>query len=668
MKSAFLAAAALFLALSAASGAAAQSLQGAGRSGVVSGSCAQPLALSYTLGFPLDEVAAEPLQASFVRAEPVYLEFTLAAEARVVLRSAAAAPETDPFLTLYDAAGAILGSDDDSAGGYDAYLDLTLPAGRYCAQLRPLGGDRGAPEAVTLSIAAGEGAEAIAGAAPRPAPEPAGDLCGDPALIGTIGFDLAPGLGLIGLPARVEPGARRDFPLTVAAPMELQADARSAEFDTVLKLADASGTIIAENDDGPEMGTDSRFALALEPGQYCLSLAGFDGAGGRADIALNDRPDIPVLTPLALACTDPALTSELGIALAPGFGDYLTSGRIVPGGRGDWRFDVAADMELQFDARSPELDTMLSLTDGAGTLIAENDDGPLGTDSRLVLSLSPGSYCLAVSGYSGSGGGYEIAVTDTPSPDATFPDPGAVPVCSRPEFTADLGPALAPGFGALALAADLPPGARQDWRLTAAAPLALRIDATSAAFDTTLSLAGADGAWIADNDDGPSGGTDSRIDIALAAGDYCLSLEGFAGGGGAAELVIAERGAAELAADAVAAGEAIPGPDSGVAIEDLGALGDRLATTAIEEARTKWVSFTLETDATLRIDAVAMGGFALRLFDESGALVGEEFSGGGISPARLQPALGAGRYFIAIAFDPWVASRLRNLSIARGGG
>ena len=65
----------------------AQATQGFGRTGQLSGACGQPLALTYTLALPVDEVAAEALDVEILRAEPFYVEFTLARESRTVLRT-----------------------------------------------------------------------------------------------------------------------------------------------------------------------------------------------------------------------------------------------------------------------------------------------------------------------------------------------------------------------------------------------------------------------------------------------------------------------------------------------------------------------------------------------------------------------------------------------------
>ncbi len=659
MKSCLIAAALLFLATSPGL---AQSAQQAGRSGQLNGACGQPLALTYSLSLPIDQVPAAPLQAAFVRVEPFYLEFTLSGSERVALRTETTDDATDPYLTLLAANGSVIGSDDDGAGGYNSILEVTLEPGSYCAQVRPLGGDVDRDQPVTLILAIGSAAEDLAARIDLPAGP--GDLCTEPALTADLDRVLAPGLGSHEFQASVDPQSHRDWRVTVTEPMQLQVDATSGQFDTVLMLVDEAGNLVAENDDGFNSGTDSRIAVSLEPGGYCLSLSGFDGESGLAAIAMTDTPEAPIPGPLSAACTDDALTSDLGRALGAGFGSHSVAATLEPVSRSDWRFEVTDEVLLQFDAMSDEFDTLMSLVDGSGEMIEQNDDEPNSVNSRIVRTLAPGSYCLTVEAFGGGGGAFELAVTDTPG---TAPPRGGG-YCTGPE-TADLGEVFAPGFGSYNLSTELTDAARRDYRLSVGDDVALRFEAKSGAFDTVLRLATPDGPVLAENDDGPSGGTDSSFDHTLAAGEYCLSLEAFAGGTGAADLSVSEIDAGMMAEEAVARGEAIPGPDSGIEIEDLGALANRLETQAPSDEQTKWVSFNVAEEGAVRIDAISLGGaFTLRLFTEAGTALDEAYSGGGISPARIETRLPPGRYLLAVALEPYVSSRLRSIVITRAGG
>jgi hypothetical protein len=86
-------------------------------------------------------------------------------------------------------------------------------------------------------------------------------------------------------------------------------------------------------------------------------------------------------------------------------------------------------VDLQLDARSFDLDTVLEIYDGAGLLVAENDDGPDGTNSRIETALSPGDYCVTVRGYDDNVGSFDLSLVlagmAPPPPEAGQPDPAA---------------------------------------------------------------------------------------------------------------------------------------------------------------------------------------------------------------------------------------------------
>ncbi len=646
---------------------AAQQTQSAGRVGQVGGACGQPAALTYTLPAPLDQAAMAPLAAELPRGEPAYLEFTLAAEARVALRAEAPDGVTDAYLAVFSTSGAVVAQDDDSAGGYNPQVDLTLAAGTYCARIEPYSATVNYTVALTLLAGAGAAAEAIAA---MPGPDTSGDaalFCSDPALMVDAGGDIGPGMGRRLLSLDLAEGGRQDLDLNVAAATELQIDASSGALDTVIRLA-RDGSILTENDDGPS-GTDSQLAVALEPGIYCLSVTSYDGAAGPVTLTLTDEPTAPV-TPIVgdigTACTDPALTSAFGAPLAPGVGTVSATGALAGSPRSDWTIEVTETVTLQLDARSVAFDTVLTLLDGSGSVIDTNDDGPSGTDSRLVSTLQPGSYCLAVEAFDAGEGAFELVLSDTVDPAPV--DLGGVAGCSDPAMTADLGQTLAPGLGNISLAATLAENTRQDWTMTVTDEAALRIDARSGAFDTVLKLADSAGTLIAENDDGPDGGTDSRIEVTLAPGDYCLTLEGFAGAGGAAQIAVSEGGAAPVFTPT---GPAVtpPEPGSGVEIEELGALEALVQANKISTEQTKWIAFEVAGATGVRIDAVSVSGsFALRLFDAAGAVVAETQGWGGLAPTQLTADLQPGRYLVGMTMDETAAMMLRSITVQRDGG
>ena len=633
--------------------------QTAGRGGQATGLCGQTVALTYSLTQPIDLSSVSPLALNIVRGEPLYLEFQLSEAARFVARTTTDNPDGDPFLTIYNAAGDVVTSDDDTAGGYDSMVDSELAPGTYCAQVRPLTGSSQEPLLTTLTLATGDAAAELAATATAGGGNvDYSALCSDPTMTTDLGTAIGAGLGTITRDIMLQAGSRQDWQVTVSEDMPVQFDARSDDFDTVLTLVDENGSYIGDNDDGPE-GTNSQLPVRLPPGSYCLSLTAYEGGSGNATLTVSDEVANPPAGPIGTACTDPSITQDFANSIAPGMGTQSVPVSIARNSRSDWRIEVTAPTEIQVDAKSTWFDTVLTLVDANGNVVVENDDGPLNTDSRITRTLQPGSYCLAVAGYGGDGGEGELVISDSPEPDPV--DSGTVPGCSDPTITSDLGTTIDTGTGIVSIPANIPANTRQDWRMDVAEEVQLRMDANSNIMDTVLKLYDANGALIEENDDNPNGvGTNSRIERTLSPGSYCVSMEGFAGGEGTGELSLLVLGEA---GSGTASGQALPEPD---AIEDLGTLTTVLQSSAMVEDQTRWLSFTVSEPTGVRVDAVsASGGFTLRLLNESGEMLDVAEGYSGLTPTTLRTNLEPGKYIVAMSMNEGVTARLRNVVITK---
>ena len=158
---------------------------------------------------------------------------------------------------------------------------------------------------------------------------------------------------------------------------------------------------------------------------------------------------------------------------------------------------------VRADLQSEDFDTVLEVYGPYGQFLAENDDA-IGTDSRLLLELEAGRFEFIVRGYQEDAEGvyrFDIAPYDPP-PQVTriVPAPGVYEGNLRAE------------------AIDL-------YLLEIARPQRVLIALSSAVFDTYLEVFAADGSWIDTNDD--FGGTDSRLELSLAAGLYRIEVSGF---------------------------------------------------------------------------------------------------------------------------------------------
>lgn len=80
-----------------------------------------------------------------------------------------------------------------------------------------------------------------------------------------------------------EGGFSRDYTVTLKEGDQVAIDLLSDEFDTIVKLIAADGSTVAENDDGPDGGTNSLlFSRITETGKYIVRVSAFGETGGGA--------------------------------------------------------------------------------------------------------------------------------------------------------------------------------------------------------------------------------------------------------------------------------------------------------------------------------------------------------------------------------------------------
>jgi hypothetical protein len=189
--------------------------------------------------------------------QPVdYYEFTVPSDATVaaVLTSG----DFDSFLTVEDAKGNVLRSDDDSFGAGDSLIVQFLPAETYRLSARSArSGFAGLYRVDLLSLAG-----------PRaPGCLPRGSLAPGEPLGGALLFTACQWRG--GTFAdiyRFSPAAAGDFELSL----------KSAQFDAALVLMDQRGSVIDEDDDGAG-NTDSLLKRKLDAGVYYVAVTSSSG-------------------------------------------------------------------------------------------------------------------------------------------------------------------------------------------------------------------------------------------------------------------------------------------------------------------------------------------------------------------------------------------------------
>lgn len=281
--------------------------------------------------------------------------------------------------------------------------------------------------------------------------------------------------------------------------------------DTVLEIMGPAGKPVAQNDDAGAETLQSRVVLvAPESGSYTANVTGYDGATGAFELLIEEgldldlSPDGVMLDDALVRFTESVTEYDMTISLQAG--DIL----------------VAAT-----EALSDELDTVLSLLDANGVVVAQNDDrGDGSLNSRLLyLVETGGDYTLRAGSYSGSDLG-ELVLAAGTDPNAELPF----------DFTSIEGERILVSGG---LIDDGNPIHRETVSIEAGQTIYGYADAVSGDLDTVLRLLGPDDSPVAMNDDRGDGSLNSAFAYtARETGEYVVEVDRYGGGGSSGEFSI----------------------------------------------------------------------------------------------------------------------------------
>ncbi|WP_281980831.1 DVUA0089 family protein [Thalassorhabdomicrobium marinisediminis] len=185
------------------------------------------------------------------------------------------------------------------------------------------------------------------------------------------------------------------FTVSEAGAYRIEAQGRGGG-DTVLDLRNAAGELVASDDDS---GGDaaSRIETDLAAGTYCAALRSFDGTPLTGFLRAG-RSEHEALTPgFEMSTPDDTGGCDMANAQALALGEPAQN---------PWRdqryyrLSLDAPTSVTFTAENESADPILTLYDGNGGWLAENDDFD-GLNSRIdiVEPLAAGDYCIAISTY-----------------------------------------------------------------------------------------------------------------------------------------------------------------------------------------------------------------------------------------------------------------------------
>ncbi|MES2834220.1 MAG: PPC domain-containing protein [Pseudomonadota bacterium] len=395
-----------------------------------------------------------------------------------------------------------------------------------------------------------------------------------------------------------------DFRFTARAGQRLEAIMRADAFDTYLEVYEdgAAGEPLASDDDGLGEGTNSRLRWAPDAaGTYVLrarTLGGLEGGSYR--LSLQERP-------AARAAPRPTGIRMGGTARGSiGNRDPETD----EGVRYDaFSFRGRAGDRIAIRMNSEAFDPIVRLgrmSGGEFQELASNDDYGGELNSYLVHTLdADGEYVIrAMPLGTGGAGAYTLSLSEGPPP------PPSVLINLNDSIAGEL--TAEDGVNGAGLRADV-------YRITGTAGQRIRAEMTSDAFDTYLQLSDAEGASLAEDDDGAGEGTNSRLTFTLPAdGDYLIEARAFSEDGAGAYTLMVTETAPERAPEALAFGATVQGEIGDEDSKDDSDRGfDAYVFSGVEGQRIQAVMRSGDFDTFLRIGS-AGGEFEELANDDDG--------------------------------------------------
>jgi hypothetical protein len=236
---------------------------------------------------------------------------------------------------------------------------------------------------------------AVAESDVQPPPQP----CSDPALTSLLAGDFGPGGEAARAQGVIDPDLLQSwYALNVAAPVDVQIDARSAALDTVLEVYDSAGSLVADNDDGPD-GTNSRVETFLAAGDYCVTVRDYDQGTGALDLSLVAAGMAP--PPAPMETQDPSAVEQvedMGV-----LGDVVRS-YTVGGGETLWAsFTLEAPASVTVAGMSVSSEFTLALYAEDGTPLGEVGPVPAMSPGEFMADLPVGTFRVALTNIGATG-------------------------------------------------------------------------------------------------------------------------------------------------------------------------------------------------------------------------------------------------------------------------
>lgn len=406
--------------------------------------------------------------------------YTYSASSTEVVTITLISDDFDTFVSLQDANGTGLTSDDDSAGNLNSRIEnYPLPSsGVYTIGVSSAGGAFTGNFTLTLET------EATVEPTAQPTFEPSGSgLQFGESVAGTLEGD----------------ASSTTYTFEGAAGTVVTISVDSADFDSFVTLSDDNQVVLVTDDDtGGNLNARIENYELPSNGVYSVTVGSFDDSGrGDYTIILETGSTIqPTVEPTRVP-------DGSQIALGDTISGELRAGQT----QATYTFQGEAGQPISISLISPDFDAYLRLQDSTGYDLITDDDGGSDLNARIAIYTLPsnGTYTVVVESYDGNSGSYTLSLSAAQTEAIAYGETVS---------------------GTLENGGDV-----VVYRFDGNEGDAVTIKLTSPDFDTQVSLSDAAGGGypLIENDDGGNDGTNSYIGpyALLADGTYLINVSSY---------------------------------------------------------------------------------------------------------------------------------------------
>lgn len=321
-------------------------------------------------------------------------------------------------------------------------------------------------------------------------------------------------------------------------------------------------------------------------------------------------------------------------------------------------FTVSSETDVRLEAfTNGSGDPAIELYDNQGNMIAEDDDGGSGWESRTELSLSPGRYCLSAFSIDDEPIAMQLRIGRVEHDALSNGSDSAESVERESEICTAETPATDLGDGAIdellkeGLSSTASVNDIAFYRFTTENPQHISISADGESADPVLRLFDSQGQQLAENDDYGSGYNSKIVVDALEPGNYCIGMHALDDLNIPIRMTLGIFDINAALRERYDAAEAAPLTDSNYPITKLEFSENKAQAEIILTTKASWYQFEIEEPSLIFAEAFGDKDSdpTLTIFDRTGKIIAyNDDALSEIYDSVVATRLGAGTYLIAV--------------------